>query len=342
MQRADSADAGRALRTRMYIEPIRRVLVALGVRYALIGAHAMAARGSPRFTFDVDLLAGDPRVLDAAILADLAGACAEVGARRCAAVDRLGGVVRILLPDGAEVDLILAKWKCGADLIARAEGMGMGRAPIRVARVGVLIVLELAAGGRGFAGRRRATCARGSLRRRLRNCSAHCGRACGHPGRLERPSGRSGSLSLTTRVERQDYSGGVTIAAAMKIGAALPDVEQTTSWGAPSLKARGKMMACQAINKAVEPNTLVVCMSIPERDELIAADPNTYYLKPHSELSVCPSAPVADPVRRPRAICCGWDGSSPARRPTGSLRCAGRRHRSGGRGRRQNGISESA
>ena len=79
----------------------------------------------------------------------------------------------------------------------------------------------------------------------------------------------------------------MTIATAMKMGAALPDVEQTTSWGAPTLKARGKMMACKAINKSAEPNTLVVCIPISERDELIAADPNTYYLKPHYENYPC-------------------------------------------------------
>jgi hypothetical protein len=79
----------------------------------------------------------------------------------------------------------------------------------------------------------------------------------------------------------------MTIAAAMKIGAALPDVEKTTTWGAPTLKVRGKMMACQAINKSVEPNTLVVCMTIAERDELISADPDTYYLKPHYESFPC-------------------------------------------------------
>jgi hypothetical protein len=79
----------------------------------------------------------------------------------------------------------------------------------------------------------------------------------------------------------------MTIAAAMKIGAALPDVERTTSWGAPTLKVRGKMMACQAINKQAEPNTLVVCMPIPQRDELIEADPDTYYLKPHYENYPC-------------------------------------------------------
>lgn len=73
----------------------------------------------------------------------------------------------------------------------------------------------------------------------------------------------------------------------MKIGAALPNVEQTTSWGAPTLKVRGKMVACEAINKQAEPNTLVVCMPIPDRNELIAADPDTYYLKPHYEDYPC-------------------------------------------------------
>lgn len=79
----------------------------------------------------------------------------------------------------------------------------------------------------------------------------------------------------------------MTIAAAMKMGAVLPDVERTTSWGAPTLKVRGKMMACQAINKQAEPNTLVVCMPIADRDELLAADPDTYYLKPHYEDYPC-------------------------------------------------------
>jgi len=79
----------------------------------------------------------------------------------------------------------------------------------------------------------------------------------------------------------------MTISAAMKLGAELPDVEQTTAWGAPTLKVRGRMMACQAIHKSAEPNTLVVCMPIADRDELIAADPDTYYLKPHYEDGPC-------------------------------------------------------
>ena len=63
--------------------------------------------------------------------------------------------------------------------------------------------------------------------------------------------------------------------------AALTDVEETTSWGAPALKVRGKMFVCQAINKAAEPNTLVVRMDMAQRDALIEDDPKTYYLKEH-------------------------------------------------------------
>jgi hypothetical protein len=42
------------------------VLEALGAPYALIGAHAMAARGYPRFTVDIALLTTDSWVLDRA------------------------------------------------------------------------------------------------------------------------------------------------------------------------------------------------------------------------------------------------------------------------------------
>lgn len=66
-----------------------------------------------------------------------------------------------------------------------------------------------------------------------------------------------------------------------KAAAGLPDIEETTSWGAPALKVRGKMFVCQAINKQAEPNTLVVRMDIAQRDALIEEDPAVYYLKDH-------------------------------------------------------------
>ena len=66
-----------------------------------------------------------------------------------------------------------------------------------------------------------------------------------------------------------------------KAAAGLPDIEETTSWGAPALKVRGKMFVCQAINKQAELNTLVVRMDIAQRDALIEEDPAVYYLKDH-------------------------------------------------------------
>ena len=62
---------------------------------------------------------------------------------------------------------------------------------------------------------------------------------------------------------------------------ALPDIEDATAWGAHALKARGKLLACQAIHKSAEPNSLVVKVSFDQRAELIKDDPDVYYLTDH-------------------------------------------------------------
>ena len=62
---------------------------------------------------------------------------------------------------------------------------------------------------------------------------------------------------------------------------ALPDVEKSTSWGAAGLKVRGKLLACQAIHKSAEPNSIVVKIPIDQRDELIASEPGVYYVTEH-------------------------------------------------------------
>lgn len=67
------------------------------------------------------------------------------------------------------------------------------------------------------------------------------------------------------------------------IGRTLPDVEESTMYGEPALKLRGKLLACMASHKSAEPNTLVVRLGFESRDALIADDPQTYYLKPHYE-----------------------------------------------------------
>ena len=66
-----------------------------------------------------------------------------------------------------------------------------------------------------------------------------------------------------------------------KLARTLPGVEESTSYGAQSWKVRGRMMACQAINRSAEPNTLAVRIPFAQRDELIAAEPDVYYVTGH-------------------------------------------------------------
>jgi hypothetical protein len=116
---------------RMRLEPVQHVLQNLNAPHALIGAHAIAARGYPRFTIDIDVLTTTDRVLDAAVWAALADAGAAIDPRRGDVDDPLGGVVHILLSDGTDIDLIVAKWRWEADVIARAADADCGRADRR-------------------------------------------------------------------------------------------------------------------------------------------------------------------------------------------------------------------
>jgi hypothetical protein len=61
----------------------------------------------------------------------------------------------------------------------------------------------------------------------------------------------------------------------------LPDVEEGTAYGSPALRVHGRMFACLAVHRSAEPRSLVVVIGFAERDELIDADPATYYLTDH-------------------------------------------------------------
>lgn len=66
-----------------------------------------------------------------------------------------------------------------------------------------------------------------------------------------------------------------------EIAMTFEGVQESTTYGAPSFKVRGKLMACPAINKSTEPNSLGVFVGFDQRDELLTADPNVYYLTDH-------------------------------------------------------------
>ena len=65
------------------------------------------------------------------------------------------------------------------------------------------------------------------------------------------------------------------------IGLALPGVEESTAYGSPALKVHGKLMAAIAVNRSAEPGSLMVRVDLDDRAELLAADPDVYYVTDH-------------------------------------------------------------
>ena len=66
-----------------------------------------------------------------------------------------------------------------------------------------------------------------------------------------------------------------------KIGLALPGVEESTAYGSPALKVRGKLLACVPVNRSAEPGSLAVRVHFDDRAELLAASPDVYYVTDH-------------------------------------------------------------
>jgi hypothetical protein len=69
----------------------------------------------------------------------------------------------------------------------------------------------------------------------------------------------------------------VTFDEVRRIALALDRVEESTSYGTPAFKTGGKLVA----RLREDGETLVVGMSFEQREELLAADPDTYYLTDH-------------------------------------------------------------
>ena len=75
----------------------------------------------------------------------------------------------------------------------------------------------------------------------------------------------------------------MTFRSVRAIGLKMPGVVETTMYGTPALKLRGKMIAVVTSHKSADPQTLAVRCDDTQRDLLIAEQPDTYYLKPHYE-----------------------------------------------------------
>lgn len=69
----------------------------------------------------------------------------------------------------------------------------------------------------------------------------------------------------------------MTFEAIRKMALALDGVEESTSYGTPAFKVKKKMLA----RWRDDIGALVLPMKIEDRDELIAADPKTYFITDH-------------------------------------------------------------
>jgi hypothetical protein len=63
----------------------------------------------------------------------------------------------------------------------------------------------------------------------------------------------------------------------VELGLALPEVERSTAYRRPALKLRGKMLTCVGPS----PGTVVMRVERGEREALLAAEPETFYITPH-------------------------------------------------------------
>lgn len=71
--------------------------------------------------------------------------------------------------------------------------------------------------------------------------------------------------------------------AVRKIALELPDAEESTAYGAPAVKVRGKLLTCIPTHKSAEPESVAVCIDFERRAELLTSEPEVYYLTNHCE-----------------------------------------------------------
>jgi hypothetical protein len=58
-------------------------------------------------------------------------------------------------------------------------------------------------------------------------------------------------------------------------------LRSTTAYGSPALRVDGQIFAGIAVNKSAEPNSLMICIDVDQRDALLAEQPDIYYVTDH-------------------------------------------------------------
>ena len=110
----------------------------------------------------------------------------------------------------------------------------------------------------------------------------------------------------------------MTFDAVRKIAMALDGVEEATSYGTPAFKAGGTLIA----RLRDDIGALVVRMSIEDRGELIAADPETYFITDHylEYPYILVNLARANPDAMRDLLLGAWKGALAAAKPRGTRR----------------------
>ncbi|MGB7620962.1 MAG: MmcQ/YjbR family DNA-binding protein [Terriglobia bacterium] len=81
----------------------------------------------------------------------------------------------------------------------------------------------------------------------------------------------------TVRKEQRAAAHPVTFDTVRQMALSMEDVEEGTSYRTPAFKVRGTLFA----RLREDPDSLVIRMEIDRREEMMAADPDTYYITDH-------------------------------------------------------------
>src|SRR5215469_5839949 len=73
----------------------------------------------------------------------------------------------------------------------------------------------------------------------------------------------------------------ITFDTVRQMALALPGVEESTAYGSPAFKVRGKLLAMIPTHRSAEPDSLGVRVDFEQRAELLESAPEIYYAPTH-------------------------------------------------------------
>jgi len=166
-----------------------------------------------------------------------------------------------------------------------ARGIKLTVPPTRRAQAAVKLVFAVKSIA---AARSAAPAVGGELNPPQRMFEARGFRACdGHDPEGNVIQFREPAGAAPRKTARHSSGAGVDEATVRELALALPEVIDSSTARGLAFKARGKLMACKAVNRSAEPQTLMMVVGAAERDRLMATLPQVCYLRPHYQAHEC-------------------------------------------------------